>query len=51
MNPTQGKCKDCKHGTIPVKPDAKFDLWCSKIEDNIYGWWTGCVMWKRREDE
>jgi len=47
MKPTQGKCKDCNHShEKTITPD---DMYCDKLDTHIKIWWTGCVMWEKKE--
>jgi len=48
MKPTQGKCEDCKY-VIKGMKIPKQEYICTKIDACVEGWWTGCVMWERRE--
>jgi hypothetical protein len=49
MKPTEGKCEDCKHIIKGMKIPYQQFL-CTKTTGEVKGWWTGCVMWERREE-
>lgn len=47
MKPTEGKCEDCKFITNK-HPSGLLDF-CVNLENQVKKWWTGCVMWEKKE--
>ena len=41
-SPAQQPCRTC----VAFFPQPNGKPWCKELNDQVQGWWTGCIRWK-----